>query len=936
MTSSIQQLIAQDLLATYGTNLSHVTVVFPGKRARLFLNQQLVRQANTPIWAPKYQSIDDLFMALSPYKKAEKLETICTLHKHFCQLVSNAPSLDEFYSWAEVILNDFEDIDKHLADAHRIFRNVYELAELTDTELDSDDEKVIQQFFANFTQDRRTDLKDRFLEIWNIMPQLYDRLNEEQRQHGKLYTGALYRDVIENRLPSMPEPTNPVCFCGFNVLDDVEETLFTHYQQAGVARFYWDYDNLYASPKPTTEQRTYEAGEFLCRNLVKFPCALPHEAYDNLRHHKDITFIASNTDTAQSHYIPQWLNEQLTQPESETAIVLCNEQLLQSVLHAIPDTTPFDVNVTMGYPLIDTPVFPLVMSLLDLQIEGYDLQRQELRYIYQRNVRRQPLIAHLPEDEWNQVVERDPQTGLVSQPALLDYVCRLLRQMAVSIHQQDTHSINDTLYVEALWQVSKRLLHFNELIHNGTLQVQHPSTLRRLARADLQTISIPFHGEPASGLQIMGVLETRTIDFRHLLMLGVGEGYLPKKVDDTTFIPHALREAYKLTTIRHRISVFAYYFYRLIQRTEHVTLVYNENTAGVQANEISRFMRQLQALTNLPIRNLSITSLDRPKSNPTNLNAVVKTPQIMDDIRNYLFGRRVAPTAINTYLECPYHFYLQNICGLYNKEEEEEFNNRLLGNIFHKAMEHFYHSLMKHYDTAKVTSEMLRSYIEEKGHTQLQRIVDQAIRSEYLDKAKAASEQGITLIVRDVLLRYMLRQLKYDLEQTPFTIKALEKNYETKLQLPEGEVRIGGIVDRLQEKAGRLYLIDYKTAKEPPAPIPSVSAAFGEADDKGNKHTSSYYLQQLVYATALADSYPHMTITPQLHYPSQMIKPDYDPTLTFSGEPILDASQYANEVKEQLTQILHDILNPDITFAQNNPADKKTHCSTCAFAGLCR
>ncbi len=958
MAKKFLELVAQDLLTTYGSNLSGVTVVLPGKRARLFMNQYLAQLSDKPVWAPRYQTIDELFLELSSYRKAEQIETVCLLYKIYSTLVDNPEPLDEFYSWGEIILSDFDDIDKHMAPADKIFSNVYDLHAIQESYITEEQEQALKDFFSNFSIQGNTELKRRFLRLWEIMPVMYARLRDELKARGYLYPGALYRDVVERyrkaegqdagKLQEMLKHT--YCFVGFNVVDECEESLFRLLGEEHT-RFYWDYDEMYVtdvkftigqgstaagSGRRTVTGSPWEAGLFLRQNLQAFPNRLPRECFDNLRHLKDITFVATSTDNAQARYIPEWIDRQLTREENDTAIVLCDEHLLQPVLHSLPEESPEKINVTMGFPLTDTPIYSFLSLLSSLQIDGWDASARRFRNTFVTKVRRHPYYQFVREGLKDELLVHQPDNL-----SLLRYLQSVIGEVGNHLANKGKEEVNEDgnkdgkeeqkedvyeqLYGESLFQAHKVLNRFITLIEEDTLDV-HPITLRRLIRSVLGSTSIPFHGEPAIGMQVMGLMETRNLDFSHLLMLNVGEGTMPKKADDNSLIPYTLREAFGLTTIRHHISVFAYYFFRLLQRTEHVTLVYNENTSGVKNNEMSRFMRQLMAETDLPIRHVRLTPLNHPACDQQAVHAE-KTPEVMKMLMDWFTGRPLSPTAVNNYLDCPLKFYFRYVAGMKTDPEAQDgITAAEMGNIFHDAAQTFYDRLKEKYGTDTYTADMLRPFLEQEKKTALEKCIN-------MKEYEASS--GLPLIIRNVILEYLSQLIRHDLHHAPVTVREKEVNHYLPIELEDAEgrkitVRIGGRVDRLDQTEEGMKVVDYKTGGMP-EDMESLDAIF-----EHKAKNAGYYLQTILYALAVSRDF-NRPAKPTLFYVHRATDAKtYDPSLSFrKGDEagvIQDVTGLAGRFLDKMRETIREIINPGISFCQTDKEDK---CRYCDFLKIC-
>lgn len=376
---SFLKLVAADLYKHTEGNLAHTAVVFPNKRAGLFFNEYLAQESDSPIWSPAYVSISELFRSLSPWEVGDPVKLVCELYKIFRRETQSTETLDDFYFWGEMLISDFDDADKNRVDTDKLFSNLQDLRNIMDdyTFIDDEQEEAIRQFFQNFSIERRTALKERFISLWNVLGNIYKGFRESLASQNIAYEGMMYRHVIEH-LDVDKLPYEKYVFVGFNVLNKVEHTLFTQLKDAGKAVFYWDYDEFYM--KENRQAVTHEAGEFIRRNLRDFPSPLSGELFKNLSKPKEVHYIASSTENAQARYLPQWIRNNLTTPEKETAVVLCNEALLQPVLHSLPAEVKH-VNITMGFPLSQTPVYSFLIALLELHTHGFNFKSG--RYTFQ-------------------------------------------------------------------------------------------------------------------------------------------------------------------------------------------------------------------------------------------------------------------------------------------------------------------------------------------------------------------------------------------------------------------------------------------------------------------------------------------------------------------------------------------------------------------------
>lgn len=956
---SFLKLVAADLYKHTEGNLAHTAVVFPNKRAGLFFNEYLAQESDSPIWSPAYVSISELFRSLSPWEVGDPVKLVCELYKIFRRETQSTETLDDFYFWGEMLISDFDDADKNKVDTDKLFSNLQDLRNIMDdyTFIDDEQEEAIRQFFQNFSIERRTALKERFISLWDVLGNIYKGFRESLASQNIAYEGMMYRHVIEH-LDVDKLPYEKYVFVGFNVLNKVEHTLFTQLKDAGKAVFYWDYDEFYM--KENRQAVTHEAGEFIRRNLRDFPSPLSGELFKNLSKPKEVHYIASSTENAQARYLPQWIRNNLTTPEKETAVVLCNEALLQPVLHSLPAEVKH-VNITMGFPLSQTPVYSFLIALLELHTHGFNFKSG--RYTFQsvvtllkhpytrqltgqaellekeltRNNRFYPLPGELGKDEFLTRLF----TPLSGNLNLCIRLSETLQQVA-SIYQANTSGTEDTdafnqLYRESLFKAYTTINRFRTLIEEDELTVQS-ETFRRLLVKVLSATNIPFHGEPAIGMQVMGVLETRNLDFRHLVLLSVNEGQLPKSGGDSSFIPYNLRKAFGMTTIEHKIAVYAYYFYRLLQRAERITLMYNTSSDGLNRGEWSRFMLQFLIEWPHPITRQFLEAGQSPQG--TSSITVEKTPDVMRQMQSLFDVRanpkaKFSPSALNYYLDCPLKFYYRYVAGLSAPDEvSAEIDSATFGSIFHYAAEHIYKDLTTHGKV--INKEALETLL--RNEVKLQDYVDTAFKKLFFNVPQNEKPEynGIQLINSAVIARYLKQLLQNDLRYAPFTFIASEMEVDEPIdiQTPKGVIksRIGGIIDRMDSKDGTLRIVDYKTGGDADTP-PHVESLFIP-----DKKRSNYVFQTFLYAAIMCRKQPTMKIAPALLYIHRAATETYSPVIQM-GEPrkpkeaVEDFSKYEKEYRERLQGLLEEIFNPEKSFTQTEIIEK---CTYCDFKALCK
>ena len=524
-------------------------------------------------------------------------------------------------------------------------------------------------------------------------------------------------------------------------------------------------------------------------------------------------------------------------------------------------------------------------------------------------------------------------------------LCQWMMQQLKTIarnSQQAAEAQDDPLFAESIFRAYTLLNRLCGLMENGDLTID-VTTLHRLLTQLIQGTSVPFHGEPAVGLQLMGVLETRNLDFDHVLVLSCNEGNMPKGVNDTSFIPYSIRKAFDLTTIDHKVAIYSYYFHRLLQRAGDVTLVYNNATEDGKTGEMSRFMLQMMVESGQSIEQQTLHAGQR-RTLPQR-KAKEKTPEVIRLLRQRFdtsmaseeMRRKplLSPSAINRYMNCQLKFYYRYVSGLSELDENDEdtIDGRIFGNIFHEAAHRIYEQLGFHIEASPILA-LLKNKVE------IERAVDNAIRQELFKlkgNAKMPDLNGLQIINREVIIRYLRQLLKVDAQMAPFDILGLEKPVECDWQIaPSGttpfKTTLGGMIDRLDcvldGDEEKIRVVDYKTGRAKLESMPDVAAIFSQ--EKIEKH-SDYYLQTFLYSMIVSAQHETRVI-PALFFVQQSSQESYNPTLTLGKEIISDIKAYQPEFEERLKEVVNEIFNPAIPF---RPTETTSRCTNCPFKELC-
>lgn len=984
--------VAEDLYNRFGGKLDNVAVVFPNKRAGLFFNEYLLEcSGNVPIWSPRYMTISELFQQNSELVVGDSILLVSKLYKEYIrprrpdesqeEYEKSVEEIDAFYYWGEMLIKDFDDIDKNLADAKRLFSNIKDLREMgtgKDT-LTEEQKESIERFFKNFNPESGSDIKDNFQTLWERLYTIYCNFKNSLREINVAYEGMLYRDVIEKG-EELVLKHDKYIFVGFNALNGAETKLFKRIKESGKALFYWDYDKYY------TGQLRHEAGHFMRRNLSMFPNALENEEFCNLTGKKNVTVVSAGTDSIGARYVSEWLQSNLTANNVETAIVLCDETLLGPVLHAIPDEANGNklnsMNVTMGYPIQHTPIFSLVKMLVELQTRGWSEKHQAFNLNYVSKLLKHPYVIQgcsEADELYNYLLKNNvfyPTQELLAKNSFLGNIFshaadngQWIEQMAEIIFTvaenrskvaEEKDEIYDKLFSEAIMKVHSQAQRLKALHSAGELNMKQ-QTLGRLFIRMLSSISVPFHGEPVVGLQLMGLLETRNLDFRNVILLSVNEGAVPRASNESSFVPYNLRKAFGLTLSEHRDSIYAYYYYRLLQRAENVTLVYNGSTDSKYRGECSRYILQLLGSNLYDIKKISLSALQENKE--IHLNEVVKTPEMIKRLRERFdtgFSDKamdISPSAINSYMECNLRFFYYYVLGLKPLEEvDTELKRTDFGTIFHTAAEMLFDKLTSNGNRI-MTKNMFEYYIEHEPL--LEEFVDKAFKKEFFKEGKI-EYNGEQYINRGVLLKFLLHLARMDAEYADFVYVGSEKNVRIAHPLKcngfDVRLKIGGKIDRIDIKGDTVSIVDYKTGSPETKVSVSLDDIFAcKAKTAGNR------LQAFLYSIAMDEIIKReeevpagsdlawindvkqkgvKKVSPVLLYVKDVKSSDSKDQrrerekciIELEKIPVVDISVLKDEFIKRIDEVIYEIFDIDkpFTFVQD-----KRKCERCNYRNIC-
>ena len=1019
------KLVADDLYQKLGGNFQDTCIIFPNKRASLFFNEYLWSNSEgQTMWTPEYTTISELFAELSEHTVGDSIYLIVKLWEVYKEKMQPTKTLDQLYSLMETMLSDFQDIDNNLVEPSKLFLNIADLKEMTDFSfLEDEQREAIEQFFGQSTHwgiyesQPETLLKSKFINLWNRLEDIYEAYQEAlltipEGKEPMVYEGMLKRKVIEvltDKDEEMRKRTDArlvaktYVMVGFNVLNKTERELFRYIKQHRDTKFYWDYDITYTKSSKGDGKvlSKYEAGQFILENIRLLGDEFEgKDLFNNMRSLKDITFIQSPTENAQARYIDKWVKNIISNdkrsalnPQASSlawrnsAVILCNENLLQPVLHSI-DKVPA-INVTMGYPLTETPINSLVQTLLELQVHGRT-SSGAWRYKYVAAVLKHAFIQKLIGKACNEKLlefskdnvvfpgmERFADNPImqriftpVTGKQLTTYLSEIISMVGHSYQgTNDQKDFTLQIYKESIFKAYTIVNRIHTLQQGLSALTVSDETLSRLIRQLMSQATIPFHGEPAVGLQVMGLLETRNLDFRNVIMLSVNEGQIPKGVKRSSLIPYTLRAAYGMTTIEREVSLYAYYYYRLLQRAENITLLYNSSTDSGNKGEMSRFMLQTLAekddlfSPNQEIALRAFTVYNETKA--VSPISIKKDADVMEKLYARFNKEHIlSPSAINTYMKCPLKFYLNYVAGLRPEDEvSDDIDKPMFGNIFHDTMHHLYLP----YERKPFHSSEVRALAADDARVTYE--LNQSFAHILFHSDKLPTLNGTQLINRHVIKKFILNQLQADammaeeLEKQGgyWLILTQEYKYTTGYQLAtlNHQLLLGGFVDRLDllhtPTSDRIRIVDYKTSSKPHG-AKTVEELFDPDKCAGNYHI----MQTLYYCKVLTDPNcqpsvldPELTLidstpstVPALMYCAKEYGANYSGIVKLAPadgnkrEEITDyKTQYGELYDDLLSQKITEIFTPYEEDAPNGTFSQCTddkNCAYCDFLSFCQ
>ncbi len=942
MTTFLEE-VADRLYSKYGDKISELNILFPSRRARLFFVDALSRIAHRPVWQPRWVSIDEMMSRAAGVEVADRVRLIAELYNVYSEY--HAESFDKFYFWGEILLADFDMIDKYMIDADMLFRNISDIKELeSDLSYLTPEQLKIVSFWSSLGEEADlSEEKRKFLHIWRSLKPIYHKYQERLEHLGIAYTGMIHRKAVA-RLNSEEysfEGSGQYAVVGFNALSECEKQLITHLRSTNEVDMFWDYDDYY---RLHNEQ---EAGLFIRDNIARFPPTYDI-SHNNMEQQKSIEVVATASNILQCKYISNII-EQIQESgqviDKNTAVVLTNENLLLPLLYSLPESVG-KVNVTMGYPLRESLAYSFLERLIELQhhsrkrgAQFYHIDVMGLLthpYVASHNTElnnalRSDILKRRMISVDAEFLRRDELLSVIfSSQDSWDKMSQYLIESISTVMQQPYAGEDRRERDEFLSFISSHITTLHNSIEACNIEMSIPIYIS-LLRRHIQTLRVPFEGEPLEGIQVMGILETRNLDFRNVIILSMSDDNFPgNHVSQPSFVPYNLRSAYGLPTPEHHEGVYAYYFYRLLQRAENVWMLYSSHADEKSSGEPSRYIYQLDYESPFTLRRLSV-GVDVNMIESQTIE-IAKQGHVAEQLAKFVDPENpisISPTALYRYIACPLRFYFYSLAGIKRDEElSEGVDAPMFGTILHAAIEELYRPLVDVVDF--VTS--LRDSM-----SNLESIVERAINSNYLQKEGVSSDEysGNILLIKEIVCKYIRDGIvAYDLANSNFTIKGVENPVQHYFSL-DGvrRVKFKGILDRLDRLAdGSLRIVDYKTG--------SAHMEFNGVESlfRGDgRERMSNVIQTLLYSMMLYRE-GEQRVMPSLFYVRSLGNKDYSPRIIDcskgSKSEVLSYRDLGDEFEELIRSTLLELFDLETPFRQCE--DAKNSCAYCDYRTICK
>lgn len=959
-------------------DVSEICFVFPNKRSAAFFSKYLDSAMKREHLAPCMMTISEFITEFSDGIDASRYEQLFILYNEYAKLSKEISNFDRFMFWGDMLISDFNDVDRYMVDADQLFVNVERLKEINSNYLTEEQLNVIRRYWgderpheyreqfwshvAHGDDDENAKANKKFLKLWEVLSPLYNNFRTELRKRGLTTSGMRYREAATRlRTASTTDfEYKRYVFCGFNVLSTAELKIFSRMKALGLADYYWDYNS------PTFKLPKNRAGRFIEKNILDFPSEYPLEQEDITTFPK-IKIVGVPSNVGQAKMAGEFVNQMIKSGKIHnlenainTAIVLPDENLFIPLIHSIPlgKDKIQTLNITMGFPMRLSPVASLVHNIVMLQLKVRNVHSKPS--FFHEDVRAligMPTIYNIAPAECDAVIsaitnkrmfmlpsdflrEIAPSYELLFTPVgpksgigeVRSYMDNVLDFVDMSITKSEQADIELQHQFITAYRLAVTELYDAATEHGIEMQ---DLTFFQLMERTINSAKINFRGEPLKGLQVMGMLETRSLDFENVVVLSMNERIFPRKQFTKSFIPETLRRAYGMATTDFQESIYAYYFYRLIARAENVWLTYDaRNVGGTKSSEMSRYITQLLYLFNEAQASHTIATFRGSTFQAPDIT-IHKNDRIINLLRKFITpgsGFNLSPSAIHTYIECPLHFYLQYVEGYRSESDVTEYmDSATYGTILHAVSQKFYET-MKRSGRPVITAEILQNIIKPENRHILERLITERINKEFnkLDDGNMLTPlTGEALVMGKVMLETMRAMFKREIPLTPFTFIEAEKKISGQYTVNKDiSINVNMIIDRIDEIGGSWRFVDYKTGSDE-LTAPSVAKLFDPEYTKNVKGLMQVLFYCLVYRSIHKDDRP---IQPLIYKLSKISIEGINP-LKIEGKELLDYHQILDEYQERLHEVIIEIFSKEIPFTQSKTENA---CKFCEFKNICQ
>lgn len=945
---------AQYILQNLHPGMEKILILVPNKRTALFLEKELIKTIPQPFILPRIQTIEEFISQNTDLAEADPLELNLMLYKIFSKHLNIYESFDEFYYWGEMLLRDFNDIDKNLVNARELFQLMEDEKEIEKQfqYLLPEQIEVIQKFWKSFNPPDYTGNQKDFVDTWRVLNHVYSDFREQLLDSGTGYPGMLFREVSEKISSSILDLNyEKILFVGFHILSRSEEKILNYYVKNKKGLFFWDVD-LYYLDREKSKIKNHEAGTFLKKYLKNFPNAIEISSFIN--DPPNVHFIACPKNNGQALTVKEIIEQNKIPFDQKTAIVLPDESMLMPLLQTVSKPEE-PINITLGYQLKNTTVSGLIDHWLDIfkykSGEKYyykpvikflnnayikalyptetealqdSIQNNNLIYIYEDDVKEHPFLE--------QFLSLDHTSSL----EIIAQIKTLVQKVYYHYFDQENKPGPQIFETEILYQSLQAFIKLESIITETKLVIQ-PETLKKLLYKYLSSVSVNFSGEPVVGLQVMGLLESRNLDFENVFILNTNEGVLPPPISSGSFIPYHLRYGFNLPTYANNDSMFAYYIYRLLHQSKNVYFIYNNVADETSKAEPSRYIVQLKLESGLPYREYQQKiEFTTPEVLPITIH---KNESVQNQLRTYFEEGETnyfTPSALNVYLDCSLKFYFKYIAGIKELNNvSDEIDSSTFGNLLHNTMQNIY---------VLYVEKNKKSRIEKEDIPILYSLVDAAIQkaltTEFTNPNRPRKVElvGDYYIIFHILQQYAQNILRMDEQTVPKDVPILEEKKTFTIPLSVNgkteQVRIGGRIDRIDVNKDEVRVLDYKSGKiDEKNSFSSVNELFNRENNKRKE----YIFQIFLYSYLLgANDYKGLPVVPELLFIRESYQHDFESGVFIKNNKELvkvrSMDAFNENFKEELDRLLQEIFDISVPYSQTSQVEK---CQYCPYVDIC-